>query len=266
MTLLDVKYGIAVTTYSGPRLRETLEHLPAGVPHVVISTKDPAAHPLAWAWNSAVDEMCVKRELDAVVICNDDVILAPDTARLLAEGLVYGAAGTTARPFPERKVVLTSGYNIRDVDLNLEQPGGHPYVEPSGPPYEAGLSREVFYRPEDLPKFQARWGTGPDFSCFCVSLETIKLIGPFDEVFDPCYFEDNDYHHRIKLAGYEALSYAPYWHYGSQTLAADPELASTFHTKFERCRMMYASKWGGTPGEETFTRPYDPSSSIYART
>lgn len=260
---MSVSYGIAVTTYSGPRLRETLEHLPAGVPHVVISTKDPQHHPLAWAWNMAVDEMCVRRKLDAVIICNDDIILGPDTAAQMAQGLVEGPGARS--PFPDKKIVLVSAYNIRDVDLNLEQPDNHPYVTPVGPPYEMGLAREVYYRPEDLPSFRPRWGAGPDFSCFAVSLETIKLIGPFDEVFDPCYFEDGDYHYRIKLAGFEACSYAPYWHYGSQTLASDPNYARTFIPKFERVRAMYESKWGGGPGHETFTRPYDPSSSIYAR-
>lgn len=105
----------------------------------------------------------------------------------------------------------------------------------------------------------------PDFACFMVRPTIMKRIGPFDENFSPAYFEDNDYHYRINLAGLCAFNdvSAPYYHYGSQTQNASDVLPVVPPFAFELNRSYYVSKWGGVPGEEKFTHPYNDGNINY---
>ncbi len=99
----------------------------------------------------------------------------------------------------------------------------------------------------------------PNFSAFMISKETWETVGEFDELFYPAYFEDNDYHRRMKLLEVTAivLPAAMFYHYGSRTQnegdITGPIVPSPM---FENIRAEYAKKWGGKPGEETFTFPY----------
>lgn len=97
----------------------------------------------------------------------------------------------------------------------------------------------------------------PDFSCFMITPQTYEVIGRFDENFRPAYFEDNDYHYRIKLAGRRAIStnQAPYYHYGSRTQNGGPAPVVP-PQQFEANRDYYARKWGGVPEHESYSNPY----------
>lgn len=100
----------------------------------------------------------------------------------------------------------------------------------------------------------------PDYSCFGINpQEYLNKVGWFDENFTPAYFEDNDSHYRIKLSGYEAYSYsaAGITHKGSQTQNADPKKPVVPPKMFENNRSYYKSKWGGSPGKESFKHPYN---------
>lgn len=100
----------------------------------------------------------------------------------------------------------------------------------------------------------------PDYSCFGFNpLAMNEIIGDFDENFAPAYFEDNDHHYRIKLAGFEAYSYglAQIEHKGSQTQNADPNKPVVTSEMFEKNREYYNRKWGGWPGQETFVHPFN---------
>lgn len=102
---------------------------------------------------------------------------------------------------------------------------------------------------------------GQRFACFLLRWEAYQAIGPFDEQFSPAYFEDNDYHYRLLLAGWDspvALS-AVVAHAGSATMRALPieERAERHHDLFRSCRRKFIRKWGGLPGEEVYTEPYD---------
>lgn len=109
---------------------------------------------------------------------------------------------------------------------------------------------------------------GLDFSCFLISPETFRKIGYFDENFYPAYFEDNDYHYRIKLLGLEAygLADALFYHKenGSGTIhRMSLEQKEEQSKNFERCREYFIQKWGGIPDSEgLFTTPYNEGGSV----
>ena len=102
---------------------------------------------------------------------------------------------------------------------------------------------------------------GPDFSCFMINPDTIKVVGFFDENFKGAYCEDWDYHRRIAAArihteqhddqGIDAsrihakrLSTAPYMHYSSQTLIKNRKLRHEVSMQHGRNRSYYLRKWG----------------------
>lgn len=108
-------------------------------------------------------------------------------------------------------------------------------------------------------------GDSPDFSCFMINQRTINEVGWFDENFRPGYFEDNDFHHRIHLAGFTTTNMAdvPHYHVGSQTQNNANSKAPVVTGKaFEANRHYYAQKWGGIPGAETFSTPFNRGQSI----
>jgi GT2 family glycosyltransferase len=112
---------------------------------------------------------------------------------------------------------------------------------------------------------------GPDFSCFLLT-EPCHRWFQFDERFTPAYHEDNDFHHRLELAGFGDRIFGlpiPYFHQGSATLKADEELRARWNPIFEAGRAYYVQKWGGTPREETRPYPFgicpDPATGVDAR-
>lgn len=103
------------------------------------------------------------------------------------------------------------------------------------------------------------WVEHPRFSCFLAGQKLVERVGWFDESFYPAYFEDNDMHRRILLAGERAVCYlgARFFHHGSRTVNADPNLAALNVPFFERNRDYYLAKWGGLPGCERFDHSFD---------
>jgi GT2 family glycosyltransferase len=75
-------------------------------------------------------------------------------------------------------------------------------------------------------------------------MKTIEDIGYFDENFVPAFYEDNDYHNRIKLAGGFArrITRAPYYHFGSVT-------ARSSGVTSNRAGNIFYFKWNATPEE-----------------
>lgn len=99
----------------------------------------------------------------------------------------------------------------------------------------------------------------PNFSGFMITPDTIKQIGWFDEGFFPAYFEDNDYHYRIKLAGAYAIANttAVFIHYGSRTQNQSSSAPMVPGELFRKNADYFAQKWGGPPTRETFTKPFN---------
>ena len=110
----------------------------------------------------------------------------------------------------------------------------------------------------------------PEFSCFMLIKETVDILeveegkhepfpGFFDEHYFPAYFEDNDYHWRMKQRKLKALktNLAMYFHYGSRTIEADEKVKAQSNTGYTINREYYIKKWGGRPGSETFATPFN---------
>jgi hypothetical protein len=81
-------------------------------------------------------------------------------------------------------------------------------------------------------------------------------IGGFDTNF-AAYFSDNDWYHRLDLAGWERIeSGIKVDHIGSQTVNSNPLLKHINEITFPLYRQYYVAKWGGEPGKEVYKRPF----------
>lgn len=103
------------------------------------------------------------------------------------------------------------------------------------------------------------------FSFFTITDEVINKIGLFDESISPnyAYFEDNDYHRRMYLAGVNlkalpVVENGMVFHEGSKTLKnfSDAE-KQIHHKKFNLAKDNFVKKWGGEPGREKYLTPYN---------
>lgn len=92
---------------------------------------------------------------------------------------------------------------------------------------------------------------------FVVPKKVYDEVGPFDEQFFPAYFEDNDYAMRIKLDPNVQIAWegglCPTLYRNSMTIQRD----NTLNRNFMNNRQKFIAKWGGEPGHETFTKPYN---------
>ena len=132
------------------------------------------------------------------------------------------------------------------------------------------LTRDWAIKPADTILVSAttgqrewKFGEAPDYSCFAFNPEEMhETVGLFDENFTPAYFEDNDSHYRINLANKKAMywGYAQIKHKGSQTQNAIPDKPIVTSEMFENNRSYYKEKWGGQPGTETWTTPFNDKS------
>ena len=94
-----------------------------------------------------------------------------------------------------------------------------------------------------------------NWSAFLLNQYVYNIVGEFDEGFTRCYFEDNDYAYRIKLANMkikeEPLLNAEVYR-NSMTIQKDPFLST-----FAENQKYYISKWGGMPEQETYKTPFN---------
>lgn len=105
----------------------------------------------------------------------------------------------------------------------------------------------------------------PDFSAFMISPQFVNKFGWFDENIYPAYFEDNDMAYRVTLGGgvWRNIRDIKMLHRGSQTQNMVPHRPVVPSKKFEEIRAYYIRKWGGTPGKETFSNPFnDPNKTF----
>lgn len=90
----------------------------------------------------------------------------------------------------------------------------------------------------------------PDFSCFMISKWTTDKVGYFDTEYFPAYYEDNDYHVRMHRAGVKALCVdVPFLHLGAQTLkTADIGERASIMRATEVNKIRFRRKYGCVPG------------------
>lgn len=187
------------------------------------------ANSVSASWNLGI-ENALNDGCEYVLVINDDIVLSPWTIDKQIEAL---------EDEDNEKLILTTGWS-------------------TGIP--SGNAWDMTSYPEP-PKHNA-WISGADFACFLITKFCFSTIGKFDENFRPAYFEDNDYHRRILLAGYEAriITQAPFFHYGSKTQQKGGVVSAE---AFDLCKAYYVRKWHGMPGAETFATPFgNPDLSI----
>jgi GT2 family glycosyltransferase len=118
-----------------------------------------------------------------------------------------------------------------------------------------------------LERFTAELGRSPFvcfdehsmFSFFGMHVSLFSNVGEFDENFWPAYYEDNDYHYRMKLAGVKESAVPPpsYHHQGSATVYTfNSERKLMHHHNFRKNTTYYVTKWGGLPHAEAYTSPF----------
>lgn len=96
------------------------------------------------------------------------------------------------------------------------------------------------------------------FAYAAINREAIEAVGLLDEwTFYPIYFEDDDYQYRCQLGGVEWVEYnGNITHQRSMTIKTPAHAMSNAAT-FPANARAYQSKWGGPPGSERFSRPWD---------
>ena len=110
---------------------------------------------------------------------------------------------------------------------------------------EKGAAENAFHRPRPFY----------NWSAFILRKTVFEKVGRFDETFQRCYFEDNDYQYRMKLAGipirYEN-DLNPEIYKNSQSILKDPILSNYIDN-----RDYFVKKWGGMPDSETYKTPFN---------
>lgn len=139
---------------------------------------------------------------------------------------------------------------------------------------DCAVAPDTFERMLEVPAPAIMLGFG--FGCFIADSEIRREIGGFDETFYPAYFEDGDYRRRANLAGVVVHEW-PIEYVERLALGRDRtsrgivhgsydadgyqgwrgEKLAWFWECYEKNRRYYIAKWGGDPGSETFSVPFD---------
>lgn len=100
---------------------------------------------------------------------------------------------------------------------------------------------------------------GLGFSGICITRDVTNEVGFFDEGFWPAYFEDNDFHRRVWLAGIPAFDMpAKTTHVGSASLRKWREWEIwNAHYAFAINGRRFEEKWGGATFAPKFTQPWN---------
>lgn len=201
-----------ITRHNTKFIGDFLLSIPPNDDYEIIVQKT-GGKPLAWAWNQGLKRLV---DYKAIIICNDDITVKPDTGKVITD--VLNKVGR------KTKTLAVSAY-----DINRQQDVGNVWI-PSNLLY-------------------------PGSFCFAVDERLSELIGEFDERFWPFLFEDTDMFYRIKKAGYDWATSVPVWHYGSGSITT-PKMVEWRNKYFEQNKLIYIEKWGGVPGEEKYEEPH----------
>ncbi len=192
-----------------------------------------------WGFQKSVNygiQDAFDRGYDITLVCNNDIIVHPECIWRLVER------------FQQSDVGMVTCMDIR------------------GEMAEKNLAPARISEINANDKKSTDEAPNPNFSAFAINKETWETVGEFDEVFAPAYFEDNDYHYRLKLAEIKAIIYPPalFYHYGSRTQNESSEngLPVVSGGQFENTRALYVKKWGGLPEHEIFKHPYNDQKLI----
>jgi hypothetical protein len=86
----------------------------------------------------------------------------------------------------------------------------------------------------------------------------VEAVGLFDEwSFFPIYYDDDDLERRCHLGGVEWLTYDGGIQHNQSATLVHAEFSEANGRTFPINRQAYIDKWGGLPGRETFTTPWN---------
>lgn len=137
-------------------------------------------------------------------------------------------------------------------------------------PYWLICNDDIAFNPGELANVEAamedpspKIGMLLGFAAFAINQAALELTGFFDENFHPAYCEDNDMSWRAKQAGVPLVEIegSPI-HEGSATIRGHDIYMSQNGRTFSPNLVYYAEKWGGRPGQETYTTPFDRGGDI----
>lgn len=193
--------------------------------------------PLSKAWNNGIRE-AIKDGCEYLIISNDDILFAPFTIDEMVKQT--SLALENYKTNSEKEPVLFAPLDV-----------GETFDDPIEIMWSNKLT-EFKFQEKEL------------FSCLMITPRTVELVGTFDENFDPAWFEDNDYHRRVNMLGYDVLKFqVPYIHRGS---TSTKKLTRPLNSV--RSQEYYTAKWGSCNRSiesdgERFQTPYgDPNLSL----
>jgi GT2 family glycosyltransferase len=191
------------------------------------------------SWNYGINDAW-DRGFDYVLVLNNDVILHPDCIDRMVERFEKSnsSGNITVEIYNnQHPLVMVTAMDIRG---------------------ECKTPENIFEKKsKDYEKLDE--SEHPNFSAFMINKKCWQEVGEFDEGFFPSYFEDNDFHHRIKLAGMKAVTYPPalFYHYGSSTINQSDKEKVMGAVGFENTKKYFIEKWGGVPTEIKFDHPFN---------
>ena len=120
--------------------------------------------------------------------------------------------------------------------------------------------QELLTYAEKVKAEGTRWGCLWTFYdiLWCINPVAARDVGGWDTEFT-AYFTDQDLRRRFELAGWECINtnIQGMSHEGSATINSDPELRFLNGVTFPLRRSYYVSKYGGSPGNETYNKPFN---------
>ncbi|MCY9511505.1 glycosyltransferase family 2 protein [Paenibacillus larvae] len=126
-----------------------------------------------------------------------------------------------------------------------------------------GMAELFLKKVEQLSQSNVNWGTAIP-RCDALTAFNVKAmteVGLWD-TYLPKYFADGDYYRRLNLAGYPQINTeVPIMHHnsGASTVKSDASLAAVHNATFSQYLRYYVVKWGGEPGQEAYTAPFNRS-------
>lgn len=207
-------------------------------------------------WNYGIND-AFERGFDYVLVLNNDVLLHPDAIDRMVDRFIQAQENQVKMGTQNVFKDHVENKDTKDNDWIRESEilGMVTCMDIRG---ECHVPSEIFdKKSEDYEKVPE--AEHPNFSGFMINKLCWQKVGAFDEKFVPCYFEDNDYHYRIKLAGLKAITLptALFYHFGSATQNEALEEPICPGPVFERNRDYFKEKWGGLPGDELFDKPFN---------
>lgn len=126
---------------------------------------------------------------------------------------------------------------------------------------DVGTAEKFLLAIEKMQKEGRKWGVvfTNYHTLAAFNMKAVKETGPWDTIL-PHYFSDCDYYRRLHLAGYEHVKTGLnviHHNNGASTIKSDAQLEHINNRTFPLYQSYYQSKWGGLPGKERFTMPFN---------